>query len=136
MFRTLSILSLVLLAGCAGRNAKPVEDLSGGRDLSRFTLTSIQGTRDGDRMDALAIYSGGQDQLRVELHIAVGAQSHLALGKWSGLGGEGTVRERALTFLGGQSGPPSLGGNFDLLGVDGVAKYRVVISLAPVEHRL
>lgn len=126
----------LILAGCAGRSAKPVEDLGTGRDVSRFTLNSIRGTRDGDRMDVRAIYGDGTGEIRVELHIAVGAQSHLSSGSWTGFGNEGAVRERSLTFLGGQSGPPSLGGRFDLVGPGNAAQYRVTIPLQPLNQRL
>jgi hypothetical protein len=70
------------------------------------------------------------------LHFTVSPPTHLASGTWSGLGGEGSVRERSVTFLGGQSGPPSLGGQFDLIGSDNTLQYRVAIPLQPLKDRL
>jgi hypothetical protein len=127
--RAVTAMGLVLLAGCGKPAARPVEDLSGGRDLSRMALTSIQGTRDGDRLDVRAVYSEGGNELTVDLHFAVGAPTRLSSGTWSGLGSQGLVRERSVTFLGGQSGPPSLGGRFDLVGSDGNARFRVTIPV-------
>jgi hypothetical protein len=57
----------------------------------------------------------------------------LETGSWSGLGGQGTVRQRSVTFLGGQSGPPSIGGRFDLLGPDGQPMYRIDIPTQPLQ---
>jgi hypothetical protein len=49
--------SLMILAACARQPARPVEDLGGGRDVSQFTLPSLKGTRNGDRLDVQAVYS-------------------------------------------------------------------------------
>ena len=144
MFRTAVRLAHALLAaawvlafaGCAQRSGTPLEDLHGGRDLSTFTLTSVRGTRDGDRLNARVVYSNGAEEFRVDLNIAIGAPSRLESGSWTGLGGSGTVRERALTFLGGQSGPPSIGGRFDLMDAQGTALYRVTVPLQELKERL
>lgn len=130
------LIALMSLAGCAGRDMKPVEDLTGGRDLSRFALTSIKGLRDGDRLDVRAVFADGTAQLRVDLHFAIGSPTRLASGTWSGLGGEGRVQERSLTFLGGQSGPPSIGGRFDLIGPGNSPLYRVTIPVQELKARL
>jgi hypothetical protein len=128
--------SLMILAACARQPARPVEDLGGGRDVSQFTLTSLKGTRNGDRLDVQAVYSDGSGHLTVDLHFRVTPPTRLESGTWNGLGNEGGVRERASTFLGGQSGPPSIGGRFDLLAPDGQPRYRVTISLQPLKDRL
>ena len=62
--------------------------------------------------------------------------TQLESGTWNGLGGEGAVHERASTFLGGQSGPPSIGGSFDLLAPDGRPLYRVAIPVQPLKDPL
>jgi len=129
-------MSLLFLSGCGARQDHPVEDIGGRHDVSRFALTSIKGTRDGDRLDVRAVYGDGSEELTTHLHFAVSPPTHLASGTWSGLGGEGSVRERSVTFLGGQSGPPSLGGRFDLIGSDNRPKYRVAIPLQPLKDRL
>jgi hypothetical protein len=128
--------SLLLLGGCGARQAKPVVDIGAKRDVSQFALTSIKGTRDGDRLDVRAVYGDGTNELTTNLHFAVSPPTHLTSGTWSGLGGEGSVRERSATFLGGQSGPPSLGGQFDLVGPDNSPQYRVTIPLQPIKDRL
>jgi hypothetical protein len=128
---------LLMLAGCRGRDVRPVEDLVAGRDLSRFVLTSIRGTRDGDRLDVRAVFGGVAGELiSVELRFTIGVPTSLKSGTWTGLGTGGGVRERSVTFLGGQSGPPSVGGRFDLVAPDGSPQYRVNIPLQELKHKL
>jgi hypothetical protein len=119
----------ILLAACAAPKP-PVESLSG-EDLSAYTLAQVRGTRDGDRLDAEAKFVSGASALTVEMRFAVGTPTRLSSGRWrwSGDGhqGSGSVAERSVTFLGGQMGPPSMGGRFDLLDPSGTPKYRITI---------
>ena len=39
-------------------------------------------------------------------------------------------------FLGGQDGPPSIGGRFDLLDLSGVAEYRITIPTSELKTKL
>lgn len=107
-----------VLAGCAHRDRKPLEDPSGREDLSRFTIQSVRGVRDGDRMSVQVLISDSSSILTLDLHFAIGSPATLASGTWhwSRPGGsvDGTVSARSVTFLGGQDGPPSIGGTFDL----------------------
>lgn len=133
----MAALVLLGLAGCRTRDARPVEDLGGGVDVSRFALTSIKGTRDGDRLDVQAIFGGAAgQQIRVDLRFTVGIPTTLKSGTWTGVGSGGGVKERSVTFLGGQSGPPSLGGRFDLVAPDGSARYRVTIPVQELKSKL
>ncbi|MBK5295232.1 MAG: hypothetical protein JJE04_26595 [Acidobacteriia bacterium] len=131
-----AVACIMILHACARQPAKPVEDLGGGQDVSQFTLTSLKGTRNGDRLDLKAVYSDGSGHMTVELHFRVTPPTRLESGTWTGLGNEGSVRERSSTFLGGQNGPPSIGGRFDLLAPDGQPLYRVTIPLQPLTDRL
>ena len=126
----------MILAACTRQPPRPVEDLGGGRDASQFELTTLKGTRDGERLDVKAVYSSGSDHITVDLHFRVTPPTRLESGTWNGLAKEGAVRERSSTFLGGQSGPPSLGGRFDLLAPDGQPLYRVTIPLQPLKNPL
>src|SRR4051794_35177416 len=110
--RTLLAAALVLFLGCRSRSANPVEDPSGTQDVSRFVLRSLQGTRDGELLDVRASYGDESRTLRLGLHLRVTPPARLESGTWTGPSGEGTVRQRSVTFLGGQSGPPSIGGSF------------------------
>jgi hypothetical protein len=126
------LLIVMMLAACRNRHIKPVEDVGGGHDVSQFTLTSINGTRDGDRLDVRAVFGSAGDELKLTLHFTVTPPTQLQSGTWTGLSSAGTVTERSVTFLGGQSGPPSIGGRFDLIAATGAALYRVNIPLQPL----
>lgn len=133
------LFSIALLSSCGGQKHPPVEDLTHKEDLSFFKLGSIKGTRDGDRLDAQAIYTDSSSILDVEMHFEIGMPTRLTGGTWrwnrnNGVSG-GTVEQRSISFLGGQSGAPSLGGSYDLLEA-GVPRYRISIPLTELKTRL
>ena len=132
---------VALLSGSCARPPKPpVEDLSGREDLSSFTLGHVRGTRDGDRLDAEAEFRDGSSTLTVKMMFLIGAPTKLKSGFWQRLHGgaltSGTMTERSVMFLGGQDGPPSLGGRFDLLDAAGVPKYRITIPTTELRTKL
>ena len=118
MLRSGVLILCVLLAGCAHSERRPLQDLSGHEDLSRFTIQSVHGVRDGDHLDAQVLISDSSSILTLDLHFAIGSPTTLESGtwRWSRPGRllNGTVSARSVTFLGGQDGPPSIGGTFDL----------------------
>jgi hypothetical protein len=128
-----------LLAGCGGSKRPAVQDLSGRENLSLFTLQSMRGTRDGDRLQTVATFSDSSSILTVEMHFAVGSPTRLESGTWRWSRNNqlqsGTVAERSVTFLGGQDGPPSIGGAFDLLGSEGAALYRITIPVTELKAK-
>jgi hypothetical protein len=128
--------SLIILIGCGSGPSKPVETLGGTYDVSAFMLRSLKGTRDGERLEVHALYGGGSQSLIVRLHFNVTPPTRLASGTWTGLAGHGEVRQRSVTFLGGQSGSPSIGGRFDLVGPDNRPLYRISIPLQELKQRL
>ena len=117
-----------------------MEDLSGRQDLSFFKLDTISGTRDGDRLDTRAIFTDSSSILTVNLRFVVGSPTTLEQGAWRWVRNnsqtEGGVTARSVTFLGGQDGPPSIGGRFDLLGADGAPRYRITIPVTELKTRL
>lgn len=127
----------MVLAGCGRRPAQPVEDTGGsGRNVSQMVLRELRGTRDGERLDVRATFADQGQSLQLILQFNVTPPARLATGTWMGLEGQGTVRQRAVTFLGGQNGPPSIGGRFELIGSDGRALYRVTIPVQPLRNAL
>ncbi|MGD1097226.1 MAG: hypothetical protein ABSB35_35225 [Bryobacteraceae bacterium] len=122
---------IILLAACSRPPQPPVEDLSGREKLSSFTLGQIRGTRNGDRLDAEANFIDGSSTLTVSMRFVVGAPTRLASGQWQwtrdGHVTGGAMVERSVMFLGGQDGPPSIGGRFDLLDATGKGEYRINI---------
>jgi hypothetical protein len=122
----------LLLVGCARLDRRPLQDLSRHEDLSAFAIQSVHGVRDGDRLTAQVLISDSSSILTLNLHFAIGSPTTLRSGdwRWSRPGGllNGTVAARSVTFLGGQDGPPSIGGTFDLTGANG-SVYRVTLSV-------
>ena len=131
---------IALAAACSSPPRPPVEDLTGGENLASFLLQQVRGTRDGDRLDADARFGDGSSTLTVEMRFDVGAPTRLRSGQWqwtrNGQSLSGAVAERSVMFLGGQSGAPSLGGRFDLLGPAGVAQYRITIPTTELKIKL
>ena len=129
-----------LLASCTKPPNPPVEDLSGRENVSSFTLGQVRGTRNGDHLDAEAEFVDGSSMLRVEMGFIIGVPTKLKSGRWQwtrdGRLTSGTVTERSVMFLGGQDGPPSIGGRFDLLDTTGVAKYRITIPTTELRVKL
>ncbi len=132
MLRSGLLILCALLVGCTHSVHPPLQDLSGHEDLSRFGIQSVHGLRDGDHLAAQVLISDSSSILTLDLHFAVGSPTTLESGtwRWSRPAGllNGTVSARSVTFLGGQDGPPSIGGTFDLNGAGGPA-YRVNLPL-------
>lgn len=129
---------VLLLVGCSEKRPA-VEDLTAHENLSLFKLHTLRGTRDGDRLQAQAVFSDSSSILTLEMHFKVGSPTALESGTWrwtrnSRMNG-GAIGARSVMFLGGQDGPPSIGGTYDLLGQDGTALYRVNIPVTALpEH--
>ena len=128
----------LLLADCAARHPA-VEDLVTHEDLSLFRLQSLRGTRDGDRLQAQAVISDTSSILTLEMHFAIGSPTRLESGTWhwsrKNLMMSGGIQARSVTFLGGQDGPPSIGGSYELRDSSGLARYRVTIPVTALPER-
>ncbi len=130
--------ALLLLGSCGGRPAG-IEDLRAHEDLSLFKLGSIRGGRDGDRLQVQAMFSDSSSALVMRMQFVIGSPTQLESGIWqwdrNGARLEGAISARSVTFLGGQSGPPSIGGTFILLMPDGNPGYRVAIPTSELTQR-
>ena len=128
------------MAACARPPQPPVEDLSGRDNFSSYTLGHVRGTRVGDRLDAQATFGDSSSTLTVDMRFVIGAPTKLESGRWQwtrdGRLMNGTVAERSVMFLGGQDGPPSIGGRFDLLDPTGAALYRITIPTTELKTKL
>ncbi len=130
----------ILLAACSAPKEASIEDLINHRDLSVFKLGALRGTRDGDRLDVQSMFTDSSSILTIQMRFAIGMPTKLESGTWnwtrSGQLTKGTVAAKSVDFLGGQSGPPSIGGSYLLLGQDGVAMYRVFLPITELKERL
>jgi hypothetical protein len=127
------------VATCNKPPRQPVEDLTGHENLASYVLRQVRGTRDGDRLDVEAIFGDGSSTLTVKMRFDVGSPTRLNSGRWQWMrdrAAGGAVAERSVMFLGGQDGPPSIGGSYDLLDSAGVAQYRITIPTTELERKL
>jgi len=128
------------MAACVRPPRPPVEDLSGRENLSSYTFSQVRGTRVGGRLDAEATFGDGSSTLTLNMRFAIGAPTKLASGRWQWIRDgslmTGTVTERSVMFLGGQDGPPSIGGRFDLRDPTGTAVYRVTVPTTELKTKL
>jgi len=128
---------LVLTVGC-GFSGAPVRDLTGDEDMSLYKLQALRGMRDGDHLSVQAMLSDSSSVLSVDMRFVVGSPTKLESGKWHWTGTSrmsiGDVSARSVTFLGGQDGPPSIGGSFDLLDQEGTPRYRMNIPVTVVKR--
>jgi len=128
------------MAACVRPPWPPVEDLSGRENLSSYTFSQVRGTRVGGRLDAEATFGDGSSTLTLNMRFAIGAPTKLASGRWQWIRDgslmTGTVTERSVMFLGGQDGPPSIGGRFDLRDPTGTAVYRVTVPTTELKTKL
>jgi hypothetical protein len=132
---------LLFLTGCNAPKQPSVEDLNHREDFSGARLMTLRGARDGDILDAEAMFSGRSLLLTVRMRFAIAAPTTLKSGTWvrthpDGTMETGSIAERSVSFAGGQGGSPSIGGSFDLLDAAGARKYRVVLPLLELRDRL
>jgi len=75
-------------------------------------------------------------QLTMTLQFQIGVPTTLVSGHFQWVRSaeilQGSVRARSLTFLGGQSDLPNLGGVFELLRADGSAAFKVIVPTTEV----
>jgi hypothetical protein len=129
----------VVVAACNKPPRQPVEDLTGRENLAAYVPRQVRGTRDGDRLDVEAIFGDGSSTLTVKMRFDVGSPTRLNSGRWQWMRDRatgGAVAARSVMFLGGQDGPPSIGGSYDLLDSAGVAQYRITIPTTELERKL
>jgi hypothetical protein len=131
----LNIGLFLFLAACGGNKHPLLEDLTHQEDLGFMHLDNARGTRDGDRLSAQLLITDSSNILTLDLHFQVTPPTHLESGSWKfSRGTSGTVVDKSVTFLGGQSDGPSLGGSFDLLDAQGHALYRVHLPTTPLKQ--
>ena len=131
----LLVLLAMLYTGCGPGELK-IETLPQGSLLAGYRVESVSGVRDGDRLEARVLLVAGSDTLEMEMRFRICVPTRLERGRyrWSQRGGtkEGPVSEKSVTFLGGQSDRPNLGGVFELGSPDGVPQYRVRLPTVEV----
>ena len=129
---------LLVVAGCQTVQEAAIEDLETGTKLSDYRMISLTGRRDGDRLPVQVVFTAGSSQLEMDLRFRIGVPTRLESGRYSFQQEDqtlqGRVRERSVTFLGGQSDNPNLGGSFELLSREGVPLYKITLPTSEVKR--
>jgi hypothetical protein len=133
----LSATALFVLAGCQNNSKLSIRRTRDGQQLSTYRLRSLTGLRDGDKLLSEAVLGDETGTLIMQLKVQVGVPARLETGNyvWQKKGSpqvQGLIRANAVTFQGGQNGPPSLGGAFELIA-DEVPLYEVRMPATRVE---
>lgn len=130
---------LLLLIGCNPERSPVIEDAASGQVLAEFSEVRRTGRRDGDRLPANIRMSASGSRLDLSLLFRIGVPTSLLEGSYVWANGgqtrSGKVQSRSLTFLGGQSDHPNLGGIFELLDENGRVQYKVTVPTGEVLPR-
>ena len=119
-FLLLLILIVALSANCTGPTEARVEKIQGGtRTILPDRMQSLTGMRDGDVLKARLAFASDGSELVMDMLFRIGVPTRLEAGRYQWQRKEGTIEgpvgAESVTFLGGQSDGPSLGGAFVLL---------------------
>ncbi len=127
-----------LLSYCRNIEEATIENLQEKSTLTDYLMTSLEGRRDGDRLPVRLVFEAPSSNLRMDLLFRIGVPTRLESGqyRWERqdevLGGP--VRASSVTFLGGQSDNPNLGGVFQLLSASGDPIYQVTLPTSEVKR--
>ena len=130
--------AVFLLSSCRNIEEARIENLQEKSTLTDYVMTSLEGRRDGDRLPVRLVFEAPSSNLRMDLLFRIGVPTRLESGqyRWEGqdevLGGP--VRASSVTFLGGQSDNPNLGGVFQLLSASGEPIYKVTLPTSEVKR--
>ncbi len=127
-----------LLPYCRNIEEATIENLQEESTLTDYRMISLAGRRDGDRLSVRLVFEAPSSNLRLDLLFRIGVPTRLESGQyhWEGQDEvlEGRVRASSVTFLGGQSDNPNLGGVFQLLSASGEAIYEVTLPTSEVKR--
>ena len=134
MIRVRCILVLLLLAsttGCANTEYR-FERIDGDRSITLpLKLNGFNGRRDGATVSVEARFDDGADRLRMNFSLFLRPPAEFRSGTFEAtIGGEttsGTVECQSLTFFGGQTASPTVGGVFVLRDRQNRPVYRIQI---------
>ncbi len=130
--------AVFLLSSCRNLEEATIDNLQEKSTLTDYLMITLEGRRDGDRLPVRLVFEAPSSNLRMDLLFRIGVPTRLESGQyhWEGqdevLGGP--VRASSVTFLGGQSDNPNLGGVFQLLSASGEPIYKVTLPTSEVKR--
>jgi hypothetical protein len=129
----LLVAATLTLWACQNTNKLTIRRNRDGQELSAYRLRSLEGIRDGEKLGAELVVADAEGTLRMQMRFLIGVPLKLESGRYTWQKKDqpqttGAIKADAVTFLGGQNGPPSLGGRFQLMSSDGdVSLYQVKV---------
>ncbi len=127
-----------LLSSCRNIEEATIENLQEKSTLTDYQMISLAGRRDGDRLPVRLVFEAPSSSLRLDLLFRIGVPTRLESGQYRWEGQDevrgGRVRASSVTFLGGQSDNPNLGGVFQLLSASGEPIYQVRLPTSEVKR--
>lgn len=123
-FRRRALLLAAVLVMAACENSKlSIRRTRDNQELSSYKLQSLTGIRDGDKLLSEAVMGDNTGTLTMQMKFQIGVPTRLETGNyiWQKKDlpqTQGTVRASSVIFQGGQNGPMSLGGSFQLIAND------------------
>ena len=142
MNRIIILFVLVSMLGC-GNTGYQFERVDGGQAIAtNLKFDGIYGKRDGANVNAEARFTDGADQVTMDILVYLRPPAEFQSGSYTAnIGGEmtsGGVDCPSLTFQGGQTALPTVGGTFILKDEQNRPRYRVRIpatTLSAVPRR-
>lgn len=136
MTRIIVVLALLSLTGCANDEYR-FERIDGPQITTLpFKLDGIRGVRDGASVNAQARFTDGADVLTMNIALQLVPPPEFRSGRYEGnIGGKviaGQVECPSITFFGGKSDQPSVGGIFILKDEQNRPVYRIRIPATPM----
>ena len=137
--RVFLLFALLLISGCANPQFR-FEQID--RDppvVLPLSLDGFYGLRDGATVNAEARFSGGNDSVTMNVVLFLRPPAEFRAGKYQGIIGgtmiSGSVECPSLTFQGGQTALPTVGGIFIFKGGNNSPAYRVTIPATQLARR-
>ena len=139
MSRVLPFLLLTSMLGCANTDYR-FERIDGDKStMLPLKFDGIYGVRDGAMVTAEARFSDGADKVTMNIMLYLRPPAEFRSGTYQGvLGGKmisGAVECPSLTFLGGQTALPDVGGLFILKDEQNGPAFRVRIPATTLKRR-
>jgi len=130
------VVTTILLTACGGPQSPKLERIPDSTELPSHQLRSLMGYRDGDVLRTKMILVADSSMLTMDLRFRIGVPTRLEEGSYlwqqADMVLRGPVKQVSATFLGGQSGRPSIGGTFELISPEGERLYEVRIPVREV----
>ena len=124
-------MGMTLLGGSCTPGSPSLERFEGSEwiEVGPVVVESMSGQRDGADVRATGVFTHGEDRMTLSLEFVLGPPARFVRGRHSsriaGQFVDGPVSSESVTFLGGQSDAPSIGGVFLFENPRDGSRYRL-----------